>query len=889
MPGNPLDSFIDELPLEELRGLSPSARICVGSGFSSEEIKSELLKKIGAFFGDAVVTSPQLALKLTEARSEQLLDAMARQEVLRLLFSERKIRALLPALDALKRQSPQSFWERLDRALQESRLSVAHDEEQDALIQHLDSLGGSSAHWRELRLLCAAYEAWLEEKGHLDYPMLLTKAIHALERGDSGSAELPQKVIYFSAQTPRSREALFWQTLSLRSPLIRVGPLEEKKDPEKKTQWAWERWHTLDDAAEGLAEALRGAEWGSQAILVENTPAVRRSLERALQNAGIPTADSRDPFGLRRQEAIKSALLPFQAFASRFDRRAVIAWIQGWFESSVASAWVEEIHSRGMISGRVNYRGGVLEPLFHEMERLEESFGGKKTMEFIATAHLRLLEKAGEKQSQFLKFWEIFWERWRGDLDRVGSLERPLPLMSWMERLRSRLSQTLDLPPLLKPEDGIAIHQLHQAPLKKVERVWFFGFSPLGFSPVSDSSVSEDWLNPRDRERLAAEYSIRSTAGIRKERLAHLSAWLNHADSAVVVDAHYHEDGRERESLLPSLLALAEQTGVICPEHPEERGAHDRWRLAYGRPRLLQPQTVSLAAVEPESFSATAVDHYSRCAFLALGFDRWKLKDLREAGREPWPEVRGSILHQAVRELVSSYDGAGKFALPIEEALERAWGKTGPKGLLRSDRLRKNVRARWNEILSTFAEKDLNYLNLSQARPLLLDEGRMSLEIAGTRVVGRPDRIDELPTGLLVIDYKTSTSAAAHGSEMLELGDRLQLPFYAVAIHRQMNRAVIGAQFIELNPTAGRSRGFFFKGLEAPFKIRSHSKSLLSVTPEQALEKFESHLQSAVKAMRDGIHHAHPKNRDRDCPSCPMGDLCGYRRAQESMGANSDV
>ena len=58
----------------------------------------------------------------------------------------------------------------------------------------------------------------------------------------------------------------------------------------------------------------------------------------------------------------------------------------------------------------------------------------------------------------------------------------------------------------------------------------------------------------------------------------------------------------------------------------------------------------------PFQISATALDFYSRCSFQALTYHVWKLKDVREPERELWREVRGNILHEALR-LLFKVDG----------------------------------------------------------------------------------------------------------------------------------------------------------------------------------------------------------------------------------------
>jgi ATP-dependent helicase/DNAse subunit B len=292
-----------------------------------------------------------------------------------------------------------------------------------------------------------------------------------------------------------------------------------------------------------------------------------------------------------------------------------------------------------------------------------------------------------------------------------------------------------------------------------------------------------------------------------------------------------------------------------------------------------------MGAEKPE-ISATALDRYSRCSFQGLAYHRWKLRDLRDPDTELWPEVRGNILHQAVKHLLESRDEDGNFTLRTDQALERAWKEIPPKGLLKSRRVESYVRSRMLRVLDVFCTKEHEYFSRARAKTISLDNLSLALEYPEFRMVGTPDRIDMTEDGLFIIDYKTS-SALPNGTDMLELGYRLQLPFYALAAQRQFEKPVAGVQFVELTTKGGRGSGMFFKKYNGkePGKftqLTARSKSLLSVEPQDAWARMEEQILLQAKALVSGQFSAAPKKQDKECSSCQLADLCGLRRNVET-------
>jgi hypothetical protein len=318
------------LPIEDISGLRPKIWVCVGTGYSREDIKAEVLARGGGFVADAVTTVQDIGVRIIEASFRNritVLGPLGRQEVLRLLLAEKRISARMPELKRLRRQG--NFFKRLDAAIQAGRMSFAHDIEEEVLLSTLEQkVGGNPIRpiQDEVRRLSQAYEAWLEASQRWDLPMVIQGATQVLvQRGWPPPLRKPKRVLHFSAQFQESRERGFWESLGALVPVEEVGPARWIS-PNPDLRWDWQRWHTIDDAAEALAESIaESGDFSSQFVLIPDHAPVRRSLARAFAKYGVPLADPRDPTRIRWDESIKWAMLPLEVVARNYERAKVVS------------------------------------------------------------------------------------------------------------------------------------------------------------------------------------------------------------------------------------------------------------------------------------------------------------------------------------------------------------------------------------------------------------------------------------------------------------------------------------------------------------------------------------------------------------------------------------
>ncbi len=905
--------------LDRLGGLTPEAWICVGPGFSREEVKSVLLAQGRGFVGEAVTTLIELCLRLTKAESSCLLSPTARQEILRMLLSEPRISEQMPELKRFRRR--RRFYSRLDSAIQLGRMSFAHEDEESVYEERLRQSRGPNPLRMEVRALAQAYEVWIQsassaERSHgwIDPPLLLRRAIQILNQGWPEELERPEVIWTVSVQVRESLEKEFWDQVRRH---VAVESLSLSADALAQTlPLHWHRWHTVDDAAEFVAAEVRMTD----VILIPDLPAIRRSLKRALDRRGVPLAEPRDPTFLRWSEGVKSALLPLEVVGGNFERAKVLAWLRTLGTPDAEAnrpRWTAEINARGIRHGLASYFGEPLEEVFRQLKSLQDEWGGRRTCAEFAEKHLKMWETPpaipGTESTSFWglgEFFRQFWQSWVEDLEKVSLGDLRAPLFFWLEKIQTRLYEATPPVQSIKPRQGVQIHRLQQASFlpyvssssppsllvasSEAEapssvggaRVWVLGMPSRW---LHGDGMGDYWFTEREREVLSAEFSVRSNFQVQEERTQILKSWLYGASQVTFLDFQYGRDGQERESSQAVFRELERSLNRKFPDFPEERGSHPRFLKSYDAVLPVQPRCVQLPA-RPDRpiLAATALERYSRCSFQALGYHRWNLRDIREPDIELWPDVRGTILHEAVRVLLKSLDPGGNFTMSPAEALNRAWVVKPPKGLIRSVRIENYVKSRMIKILGTFCSLERLYLQKSGARPASIEDSRFRLDYPGFSIVGQPDRIDEHPEGLFVIDYKTSGSVP-HGLEMVDRGYRVQLPFYAVAVQRQKSRPVLGVQFVELDRRGGRKSGIFFKEYNGKeegklTQVRSNSKSLVSADPAEVWSKLESWFVQYAQGFVQGKFEATPNTpkREKECHGCRLGDLCGERRRVDS-------
>lgn len=844
--------------------------VLVGTGFLREEIKDQLLSHGIPLSGHVIASLEELALKVLKLENVQLIRAASRRELLKQIFHKPSISRRFPELGKLRRQ--RKFYENLDQSIQESRAFYSNDAEREAFHAILDEKCGVRPLRHEVAKLTLFFEVYLAARNLYDETRLIKEA-----------SLIPREEIHFGSEIPRNWILVSDRKLvSIERQLIdHLGfqVMESSDEAAALIQHIQiEQWHTLDDAAEGLLDALIDSDPGlsqKHAIVFSGNMQSRLSLQLAMQSRGLIEESPRDPLYWKNKEDLKSALMPFTLMSSRFGVNEVIQFILLTQGQSVSSQiWIKEIMNRGVREGLASYAGGRLSDLHSRLKKISDAWSGKKTLSELRDIHLDFLMTiplSGETFQAIEKLYDGMIDEERfGVFKSEGEHSARESLWAWSERIMDRIRDFTAPAPVLRSDSGIQIFRHSQSSLSSFDQVWLFGIEP---ADLIHHSIGNLAFSDRERETIGREFDC-DTASNRTERtIQAFLSWFGKSDRQIQWhSSHLSWNGSENEqpTLLNSLLEQKTGARITVKEH----GAHPRWMPSYlTRGKHSSAQIKVPNATEPTQLSASHLDRYSRCAFTYLAMNVWKAEDRRRSEIDLWPEVKGQILHDSVTEVL-------KTGAKPADAVNTAWEKNHLRGLIPSQRLEKLLKRRLIEVVTLFKEKDDEYKERSETKTLSLDDTELVIERAGVKLQGRPDRIDEHRDGLFIMDFK-STSSLPSGIDMVERGYRLQMPFYALALKEQTGKPVLGVQFIELTKKPSRSKGIFFEqwnGKTAGKLTNTRSKlNVFASPPDEVWRRADQHILQTTMQIKQKQFNAEPKD-EKECRLCAFMDLCQKRR-----------
>jgi RecB family exonuclease len=908
-----LEARLDSVPIG---GLDPEAWLVVEAGVSREEVKERFLLSDTGFVSTAIQDVASLCQFILGALVERdrVLGAPSRQEILRRMLAERDLSEQTPELRRLKRQ--RDFYKKLDRAIQAARMTYASAEEREAQEERLQVSFGGGQLRSEIRIVIEAYESWLDENKAWDLPRLILAAVGVLSASEI-PIELPPRICVLSPKPGESRSEALWEALASRTEVERVFVADllgkefdamERAFPEEKLSAVWEEWHTVDDTcdrlADGLVEEYQAGRLGENGVLLPDLPAVRRSLKRALEERGLVLKDPRDPTRLKWEESIKGALLPMDVVARRFRHEEVISFLHtSWVrldsnpeaEFAQKRALHQEILDRGIRQGLLSYSGDRLERIRAMLELLNEAFSPRTRIDEVAAFHLAWIRRNPDFESWVHDFFTSVWDRFSQDLVVIGESRKKAPILYWLERLRLRLQDATPPFEKIQYENGVEIFRLGQTPLRYPEKLWCLALPPrytVGENP------GDYFYSDREREVLSGHFQVRSGMMEADFRRKVLKFWLSHAREVIFLDALYDWDGRERESIEPLLQELGISGEGESALTAVERHSHPKWKKSYLHPKKSPPREFVLPELgtpgaRPE-LRASDLENFSRCELQGVLLGRMRLNDAKPSDLDIRADARGTLLHEAVKLLILARDMQGRFSKSAEEALDEAWQARRPRGLFQSDRLVQFTKRKLLPILETFMAQESQYVERAQTTVLAVEEPKLRyvVELGGATpdqvaINGVPDRIDEHPDGIFVMDYKTST-VSPKAPQMIDLGYRLQMPIYALAASNHYGKPPIGIQFIELTRKGSRGSGIFFtawngKDPGSITKTTARSSSLVTDSPDEVWGKLAEEIEAHTRRYISGKVFVKPKPAKTggpyaECDSCFVRDACGQRR-----------
>ncbi len=868
---------LSEQVLDEVAGLSPTALICVGGGYGREEVKTLFFKQKKPLSHQSILNPKQLAQLLIAPQfpADALLSVGARIELIRRLFSQDAVRQVLPIMSS-QRQRPH-FFENVDYSLQSGRRFFAHAEEAEVIQSRLGEIAGVNEKRDEFFLLNRFWEKVLLDRSLLDEARLFELA--AQVNREQVQLALPFQRIYRMEHfilPPRLN--YFWAELSGK---IEVLPLHP---PELSPRLILEKvqCHSLEDAAfylfDEIEKSLKSPGSIEHALVIQDIPVVRRTVNRIAKMRGLSFFDPRDPMFLTLSESVKSDLLEFEMVAKNFSALEVGQWLGNHFElKQEAGYWRGLIQERGVQQGLSAYAGLGRSPknhsLFEVLSEVDQRWPKRATLEDLKPLVL--------SRSTNHPFWELFFEDWIRDFRQVGIHSLKRPLRYWLEQLKEKLKTARPPSDSWRVKNGLHLFRVDQAVNLKVQpekmKLHFFGVDSRFFEA---KEWTNDWFTQKEVEVLSGEFGLVSQKELQKEKERSFLGWVEASQGAParLWSYHYNEAGTETDSLD---LALSELNGLEVLELPEQ-GAHPQFSASW----TLQEAKVTEALLLPDAlksdhrYSMSFLDDYSECPFVAYASHVLRAYDEREADYELKGDSFGQLIHLALEKLIRNN-------LSPEAAFEEAWKESIKRGWFFSERILASIRNKCVSILAEFMVQELAYRARAKTETLAMEEDlKLELNVGDFVFSGRADRIDQHPEGLIVIDYKTQ-SQLTPGQDILEKGKSVQLALYGLALKERFNQEVVGAQYIKLSQKeVNRNQGILFKkwnGAKVDHAITAASprnRAVIDLEPDQVWEQLRIKVIEKVNQLKTADFSPTPVD-PKDCTSCRYQLSCGWLRRSQ--------
>lgn len=849
-----------------ISGLNPRGCLVLSPGFVREEWKSICFAKGLALTSAAIQSPTQMARFLVPEAEGRILEQGARIELLRDSFKTPELRDALPEI--LEHRFRPRFYESLDRALQKGRDLFVHHEEAATFQERLHEKNGANGRRTEYFLLNRYWEALLGARNLYDESRLFEEATDRVGAG----ARLPMQQVFWLTHFPLSPRIRFFKEAVARNVDFREVHSSDFGASGPKSSIARKKAHSLEDGAHHLLDSVLEGGVDHHAVVIEDRPEIRRTIQRISLARGVPFQDARDPTQLPQSEELKIALLELEMCAKNFPRELILAWIgiRSPDRGDLRRRILEGSRIRGMDSCAFD------PPTYESLQTISNCYPRKMTLSELETsilASIRSLRLPAWTESTI----SSVMAEWQEGLELIGKAERKRPIRFWLKEISERLKRMSPPAPPIRRERGLRLYRVDQAVsfgLPERVRIHFFGVSARFFEPREESS---EWLSGRDLETLGHEFSLPDRR-VRKEssRGAFLSWVRRSGEVPIFWEYLYNESGAEEESSELALQSLKEVEVLEVEEVPVHPAV-----LPSLQAELKKPATHARIPFTEREFPMSFINSLGNCGFTAYAQHLLRLFDERDPDFDLGGDIYGNLIHSAVEMLLER-----RGQIDAGEAFDLAWERTAKPAWVRSDRLFAAMRKRTIRLLENFEISEREYREKSRAE-LKAQEQEIRWHREGIVFSGRMDRVDQHSDGLVLMDYKTS-SRQPGGHESLESGKGLQLAAYALALSEAENQQVVSAQYVVLAPEkVNRNYGVLFKkwnqgkasdAVNDPLSfVRSNNSSLFSEEPEVVWKAFDAKVTGLIRSAVEQGFRAEPAD-PADCDYCRYSGVCGRGR-----------
>jgi ATP-dependent helicase/DNAse subunit B len=329
------------------------------------------------------------------------------------------------------------------------------------------------------------------------------------------------------------------------------------------------------------------------------------------------------------------------------------------------------------------------------------------------------------------------------------------------------------------------------------------------------------------------------------------------ANAPVSLEEKRRQHLRDTTFVLDDVLERARQAWQA--EHHRE--SHEPANEFDGIVRLpLNPQDFIL--------SATQLTHFGQCSFRWFAAQVLGLDENQDVAEDLTPTLRGKLYHRVLEVLLSQVK---ENASPLQAAranLPGAFSKA--EGNLNLSRL-PNWEFRRHEHLLKLEQLLLSEDFLPQGRTIVATEQQFTMWWHDLQVKGTIDRIDKSDSGLVIVDYKTSSARPKGakdptGKTTLDV----QLPIYLEAASR-------------LYPGETIAEGLYYSLTSRDNRV------LAKASPDDAGLELLS--QRFKRQLAEGSFPVEPDKDGSACEHCPFDTVCrkGARLERKRVVPRADT
>ncbi|MBI5645361.1 MAG: PD-(D/E)XK nuclease family protein [Ignavibacteriae bacterium] len=378
---------------------------------------------------------------------------------------------------------------------------------------------------------------------------------------------------------------------------------------------------------------------------------------------------------------------------------------------------------------------------------------------------------------------------------------------------------------------------------------------------------------------------VRDSLGMRTERtredeIAHIMHHLL-AGAERVYFFYSTASGASRSRYVERLLWEQQRKDKVTRSDPYIAAIAPAVTLTNGLPSAIGKSPETLAVLSSSSFHATGLDRYLRCQRRFYFTDILGLRERAEISDDVEAQDIGILVHEILDAYHAPHVGLrlgpehcdenGIEAIAREQFRTMIGDVTGGRVLLH-DRILRRMREYVSGYLRPLVKQ--HDMRITQIETRL--EGR----IAGFRITGKPDRIDDRDGRVMILDYKTGGNAKRRtvDIESVDPDDRaswataigsLQLPLYHImyAAAHSIDVTIVHPMYLSLN---GRT-------------IDANSEEPYCTDPGLLGEAHERLVRVLERLIREIINPGLPLLPPHEtgvepksvCPYCPYVSLCG--------------